>query len=109
MGSFLRNNNKLFSDGANINFVSFKKGRLFVRTYERGVENETLSCGTGVTASALALTIKLNLPFNKIHVDTLGGEFEVSFDNNNNIFSNIWLQGNVQKVFDGEFLLSDFC
>ncbi len=105
MGRFLRYNKQLFPEGANINFVSFKNARLLVRTYERGVENETLSCGTGVTAAAIAITKKLNLPFNKILVDTLGGSFEVEFENNNNLYSNIWLKGPVKKVFDGQIAI----
>ncbi len=103
MGKMLRNDKRFKPDGANINFVSFSNGRLFVRTYERGVEAETLSCGTGVTASVLATVLRLDLPFEKINVDTLGGQFEVTFKRNENSFSNIWLHGPVVRVFEGVF------
>ncbi len=101
MGKMLRNSNRFAPNGTNVNFVSFSKGRLFVRTYERGVEDETLSCGTGITASAIAITEKLNLPFSKIEIDAPGGAFTVSFEKNNNKYHNIWLRGPVKHVFNG--------
>lgn len=101
MGKMLRYDNRFAPNGTNVNFVSFSKGRLFVRTYERGVEDETLSCGTGITASAIAITEKLNLPFSKIEIDAPGGAFTVSFEKNNNKYHNIWLRGPVKHVFNG--------
>lgn len=101
MGKMLRHDKRFAPGGTNVNFVSFSKGRLFVRTYERGVEAETLSCGTGITASVLALVKKLNLPFNTIEVDALGGSFTVTFEQNGDEFHNIWLRGPVCHVFDG--------
>jgi diaminopimelate epimerase len=101
MGKMLRHDKRFVPGGTNVNFVSFAKGRLFVRTYERGVEAETLSCGTGITASVLALVKKLNLPFNTIEVDALGGSFTVTFEQIRDEFRNIWLRGPVSHVFDG--------
>lgn len=105
MGKMLRHDPRFSPGGANVNFVSFSNGRLFVRTFERGVEDETLSCGTGVTASAIAIYKELNLPFNRVAVDTLGGYFEVDFEEKNNLFSNIWLRGPVKVVYSGTIKL----
>jgi diaminopimelate epimerase len=101
MGKMLRFDQRFAPAGTNVNFASFSKGRLFVRTYERGVEAETLSCGTGITASAIAIANKLNLPFNTINVDALGGSFVVTFEQNGDKYQNIWLRGPVKHSFNG--------
>lgn len=101
MGNMLRHDSRFAPHGTNVNFVSHANGRLFVRTYERGVEAETLSCGTGITASAIATAKKLNLPLSSIPVDALGGSFTVSFEQTEDQFKNIWLRGPVKHVFDG--------
>ena len=94
-------NSGLFgSGGANINFVEIRdKNKVIVRTYERGVENETLSCGTGVTASALAASLKGIL--SPLTIETKGGILEISFLIKKNGFENIWLEGPVENVFSG--------
>lgn len=91
-------------NGTNVNFVNTAdtKGKFAVRTYERGVEGETLSCGTGATAIALALALD-NKANNKAILDTRGGELAVKFELENNVFTNIWLQGPAQKIFTGIF------
>jgi diaminopimelate epimerase len=101
MGRMLRHDPRFAPGGTNVNFISFAKGRVFVRTYERGVEDETLSCGTGITASAIAITEKLDLPLNSIDLDALGGSFTVTFDKTTEGYRNIWLQGPVKFVFEG--------
>lgn len=101
-GKRIRNHNQ-FSQGTNVNFVEKKENHLFVRTFERGVEDETLSCGTGVTASSLAYSL-IN-PVNEVAVHTLGGQFNVSFLNENDHFKNILLQGPVCFVFEGKLTL----
>ena len=73
-----------------------------VRTYERGVENETLSCGTGVTAVAITSHLSKKSKSNQIKLQTLGGNLEVSFDVENNIYKNIILKGPATFVFKGE-------
>ncbi len=94
------------AEGINVNFVeSIDEDKIIVRTYERGVENETLSCGTGVTASALIFAHNEN-GFNRIEVTTLGGKLAVEFDKKGEeLFENIWLCGPATFVFKGEIEL----
>ncbi|WP_185873489.1 diaminopimelate epimerase [Blattabacterium cuenoti] len=90
--------------GTNVNFVKIYKNYLYVRTYERGIENETLSCGTGVVASVIAsVETKKISKKNNIEVITLGGKLLVSFEKRNNIYENIYLTGPVKFVFKGLF------
>jgi diaminopimelate epimerase len=87
--------------GTNVNFVEILKNGIFVRTFERGVEAETLSCGTGVTAAAIALAIRNgNYEENRIHVQTKGGNLEVKFNLEKNGANSITLSGPVKKVFE---------
>ena len=88
-------------NGVNVNFVSFNNDIIKCRTFERGVENETLSCGTGVVAVALYAFKKKKISDNKIIVSTNGGSLSVSFKNDGNSFSEIWLKGDINKIFDG--------
>ncbi|MDD3280975.1 MAG: diaminopimelate epimerase [Bacteroidales bacterium] len=88
-----------FPQGSNVNFVEIKEDYIFVRTFERGVEDETLSCGTGVTAASLAYS--LLHPCLDVKVKTRGGHFKVSFLKDNNNFKNIMLEGPVCFVFEG--------
>jgi len=75
--------------------------KILVRTYERGVEDETFSCGTGVTAAAIVCYHNEN-GFNEVQVKTLGGTLTVEFDRiNDTHYSNIWLCGPADKVFEG--------
>ncbi|MCU0395289.1 MAG: diaminopimelate epimerase [Chitinophagaceae bacterium] len=101
-GSAIRNSDKFKADGVNVNFVQpIGETYLFVRTYERGVEDETLSCGTGVTASAL-VNAHNDRGFNHVDIKTLGGKLYVEFDRtDDDSFENIWLAGPADKVFDG--------
>ena len=88
-------------NGVNVNFVSFNNNIIKCRTFERGVENETLSCGTGVVAVALYAFKKKKISDNKIIVSTKGGSLSVSFKNDGNSFREIWLKGDINKIFDG--------
>ncbi|MEN8185610.1 MAG: diaminopimelate epimerase [Bacteroidota bacterium] len=101
-GKEIRYGSPYFEAGTNVNFVQQVSPNTFkVRTYERGVENETLSCGTGVTAVAIA-SFFLNKTANElIKLKTLGGDLEVSFDKVNDNFENVILKGPATFVFSG--------
>ena len=85
--------------GTNVNFAKMLKKQLYVRTYEKGVENETLSCGTGVTASAIAASLKYG--GNSFYVNTAGGRLFVSFERVENTFKKVKLTGPAKLVFEG--------
>ncbi len=85
--------------GSNVNFARLLKKELYVRTYEKGVENETLSCGTGVTASALAAALKYG--GDDFYVNTAGGRLFVSFKRTGDSFRQVKLTGPAKLVFEG--------
>jgi len=88
--------------GSNVNFVKKLSNSSFkVRTYERGVEDETLSCGTGVTAVAIAMNAIGETNKNHIDLQVEGGELQVCFDVENGIYKNVWLIGPAKLVFIG--------
>lgn len=100
-GKTIRNGGLFKESGVNVNFTEvLDNNELFVRTYERGVENETLSCGTGVTAAAIAASRKgLSSP---IRIKTLGGNLEVAFEKGqNDYYSKVYLIGPAEFVFSG--------
>jgi diaminopimelate epimerase len=101
-GKEIRYSKEYKEKGINVNFVQQIEGNvIMVRTYERGVEDETLSCGTGVTASALMFAHN-EKGFNRIDVKTKGGYLAVEFTKNDDEhFSNIWLCGPATFVFKG--------
>lgn len=89
--------------GTNVNYAALKGDEIYVRTYEKGVEAETLSCGTGVTATAIAAS--LNTGTNRFKIRTKGGILQVSFDKEGDKFCNVQLEGPAVKVFSGKFNL----
>lgn len=103
-GMDIRYSSDFAKEGINVNFVEqTKPDEIIVRTYERGVEDETFSCGTGVTASALALYHN-DVGYNDVTVTTKGGKLTVEYDRlDNGSYINIWLCGPAEKVFEGEF------
>ena len=104
-GKEIRYSKAYAKEGINVNFVQTDTDKIFVRTYERGVENETLSCGTGVTASALVFAHN-EAGFNHVDVKTSGGNLAVEFvRNGDNSFSNIWLCGPAAFVFKGSIVV----
>lgn len=102
-GREIRYSAEFSPEGTNVNFVEFQDDKLFVRTYERGVEKETLSCGTGVTASAISASIYSDSDKKSYDIITKGGNLNVSFKKqDNNTFSDVWLTGPATFVFIGE-------
>jgi diaminopimelate epimerase len=106
-GRVIRYSKEFEKDGVNVNFVqSLGDDTIYVRTYERGVEDETLSCGTGVTASALISAHNDN-GFNRVEVKTIGGKLSVEFDKiSDKEFRNVWLCGAAEMVFKGSINLN---
>jgi len=102
-GQDIRYSNAFAEEGINVNFVeTVDENTIYVRTYERGVENETLSCGTGVTAAAL-LSAHNDNGFNTVDVKTPGGRLSVEFDKvDEQHFKDIWLCGPAEFVFKVE-------
>lgn len=102
-GAKIRYSDLYGKSGCNINFVNQVDDNTFsVRTYERGVEDETLSCGTGVTAVALAMYANHKTESHKVNLNVEGGKLAVSFKENEGKFSDIFLIGPAQFVFKGE-------
>ncbi|MCC7302764.1 MAG: diaminopimelate epimerase [Bacteroidia bacterium] len=105
-GRAIRNSERFIKDGINVNFIEAvsenRQNVLYVRTYERGVENETLSCGTGVTACAL-VAHRLGLASSSGHcvVKTPGGELKVRFKKDEDGYREIRLEGPAEMVFEG--------
>lgn len=92
--------------GSNVNFVEQLSTNTFrVRTYEKGVENETLACGTGVTAVAIAMHATKKTTDTLISLPVEGGLLEVSFEEKNGNYTNIFLKGPAVCVFKGEIYL----
>jgi diaminopimelate epimerase len=106
-GYEIRHSKEFEEEGINVNFVELSDlvDKISVRTFERGVEDETFSCGTGVTAAALVCYHNEN-GFNEVEVKTLGGNLSVEFDRaDDNNYNNIWLCGPAEKVFEGSFTI----
>ena len=99
-GRAIRNSDQYSPGGTNVNFVQPKNGEVLVRTYERGVENETLSCGTGVTAVALVMATQgFTSP---VSIKAVGGNLEVSFNRQSDgSYTGVYLSGPAEKVFEG--------
>jgi diaminopimelate epimerase len=106
-GMDIRYSAEFAKDGINVNFVEQKKpDEIIVRTYERGVEDETLSCGTGVVASAIVCHHN-DVGYNDVTVLTKGGRLVVEFDRVDESYKNIWLCGPAEKVFEGDLEIPD--
>ena len=103
-GQAIRYSDRFRKEGINVNFVEKTGDGIEVATYERGVEGETLSCGTGVTAAAVAASLqsdqhgKIEIP-----ISTKGGNLSVKLEHKGSGFSNIWLCGPAVMVFKGEY------
>ncbi len=101
VGAALRRHEAFGAAGANADFVSAENGGLSLRTFERGVEAETLACGTGALAAAAAAAV-LGLAESPVSVKARGGELRASFSRAGSSFSDVWLEGPARVVFTGE-------
>jgi diaminopimelate epimerase len=102
-GKSIRYNDTYRENGINVNFVEKDGDRYFVRTYERGVEDETYACGTGVTAVALAMAKSLNRTGDiSTPIRALGGDLNIRFHSDGERFTKIFLEGPAKFVFEGE-------
>ncbi len=102
-GKKIRYNDRFKEKGTNVNFVEkINEHSIAIRTYERGVEDETYACGTGATACAMTAYIAQKMP-SPILIKVLGGDLSVSFETQNNQFSNVFLIGKAEKTFEGTF------
>jgi diaminopimelate epimerase len=102
IGSSIRNSDLYGKVGSNINFVKQVSQNIFaIRTFERGVEDETLSCGTGATAVAIAMHATRKTDANSIGINVEGGKLEVSFDQQSDSYTNVILKGPATFVFKG--------
>ncbi|MCG8582541.1 MAG: diaminopimelate epimerase [Bacteroidales bacterium] len=105
LGKATRYSEKYAPHGTNVNFVQFMSdNNIKVRTYERGVEDETLACGTGVVASAISAHLK-KPEYKQFNIEVMGGNLKVSFESDHNQFTNIWLEGPAKFVFKGNIEL----
>lgn len=100
-GRTIRNEARYQPKGINVNFVQQVSDGIYVRTYERGVEDETLSCGTGVTASAIAINITQPDGEYSVNIETPGGLLNVKYKKIGNSANNVVLTGNAVFVFEG--------
>jgi diaminopimelate epimerase len=98
-GPFFRNHPLFSPEGTNVNVITINENKIYIRTYERGVERETLACGTGMLAAAIAgeYRNKIKLP---VELASAGGILMVGTQAENKMF---WLQGPAKQVFSGEF------
>lgn len=102
-GAAIRYSDLYGKAGSNVNFVSqINEDTFAVRTYERGVEDETLACGTGVTAVAIAMNATGVTASNAIHLKVEGGKLEVSFEQLGSQYTNVFLKGPAKFVFKGQ-------
>lgn len=111
LGRTIRHDTERFPQGTNVNFAEVTgDGAIRMRTYERGVENETLACGTGATAAAIVTNYALQHETTKYRITVPGGELGVSFTHEpgTRAYTNIRLTGPARRVFSGVFETDNF-
>lgn len=106
LGSEIRHHDEFKPKGANVNFVEIQDNdNIKIRTYERGVEGETLACGTGAVASAIISSLKVKGLRFEVNVHTSGGILKVEFQKSGNKIKNVYLEGGAKEVFTGQIIL----
>ena len=106
-GQAIRYSDRFRKEGINVNFVEKSAGMINVATYERGVEDETLSCGTGVTAAAISYALLQDSPSKSItEVETKGGRLQVKLEKSSTGFRDVWLCGPTAQVFNGAYIMT---
>ncbi len=107
IGPSIRNHENFMPSGTNVNFAELNKDQeIAVRTYERGVEGETLACGTGACAVALIASFIYNLP-SPIKICHPGGKLTVHFERNQDDFKNVSIVGRAEKVYSGQLIMNN--
>lgn len=102
-GRRIRHSQLFAPEGTNVNFAEVKGDQILIGTFERGVEDETLACGTGATATAIAASIHTDSGKNKYHIKAKGGDLKISFEKKaDGKYRNIWLEGPATFVFEGD-------
>jgi diaminopimelate epimerase len=99
----IRYGERFKTEGVNVNLVEKSTTGLKMRTYERGVEDETYSCGTGVTAAVISAHRAGVIQSHSAQVSTKGGQLSLRFSEDNGSYHDIWLEGPAQFVFQGEY------
>ncbi|MBN1301696.1 MAG: diaminopimelate epimerase [Melioribacteraceae bacterium] len=105
IGRSVRNHKDFMPEGTNVNFISVEDSNIYIRTYERGVEDETLACGTGSVAAALIVSLNRDLTPPVTLITGGGDKLTVNFDYSNNYFSDVSLTGPAEEIFNGEILV----
>ncbi len=105
IGRNIRNHEKFAPAGTNVNFIQIENKQIKIRTYERGVEGETLACGTGSVAAAIISAIKYELAAPVELMVRSGETLIVNFEKDENTISDVSLTGAAEQVFSGEFYL----
>jgi len=102
-GRKIRHQSRFAPEGTNVNFVKIDSpGQISIRTFERGVENETLACGTGAVASAISAYMFEKNDISSYAVNVKGGMLQVEFSpNNQHLFTKVWLEGPAEFVYKG--------
>ena len=98
----IRYNERFKAKGTNVNFAEVIDGVLHIRTYERGVEDETLACGTGVTAAVISAFQSGRIAEDSFAVKAMGGDLKVSFVKKGEVYTSVCLEGPAKFVFKGE-------
>lgn len=107
-GAKIRYNDTYMQEGINVNFVSLSKEGINVTTYERGVEAETYSCGTGVTACAIAFAASQNEGLSSVSITTKGGKLKVYINYNGQRATEVYLEGGTTFVYQGSYVPNVF-